>query len=352
MSKEVTVFLLSKVSNCSQVFVGLKELEHLGMVKLLIIDYTNSNHYPYKDKAIILVKFNSDFYFFDLQDGYWYGMEYYLERCDFYYKRSFSTQKNLMYNKTNRQKIRPLGFNMFVSCKDNPYAYESFFRTLIKTVAGVSKLSSFTIDSFVQNPAKKNKNDVKIIFFTRLYDFKRGSHSNENDKEIECINNMRIDLLRGLSSQFGSMFLGGLQDNKEARFQAPDLIVSKKITEKGNYIKQLHSCDIGVGSMGLHESTGWKTAEYIAASMGIVHEKLHYTVPGDFQIEKNYFDFTSVEECIERIQLLIDNPDLLFQMRVNNQKYYRKYLSPEKLVWNALTHHGKEDISGESFSVE
>ena len=63
MSKEVTVFLLSKVSHCSQVFVGLKELEHLGMVKLLIIDCTNSNHYPYKDKAIILVKFNSDFYF-------------------------------------------------------------------------------------------------------------------------------------------------------------------------------------------------------------------------------------------------------------------------------------------------
>lgn len=101
-------------------------------------------------------------------------------------------------------------------------------------------------------------------------------------------------------------------------------------------MKTLHQSDICIGTMGLHKSIGWKTAEYVAASKGIVNETLHYEVPGNFLEGKNYLAFITNEECMTGVSKLVDDPDLLFQMKVNNRQYYENYLRPDMLIKQVL----------------
>ena len=62
-----------------------------------------------------------------------------------------------------------------------------------------------------------------------------------------------------------------------------------------------------MASTGLHGSTGWKLAEYVAAGRAIVTEPLRYTLPGGFEEGKNYKTYTSPAECEEQLrQLLAD----------------------------------------------
>jgi len=307
----------------------------MGKINLTIYDYRDANIFPYSEKARILLNYNCKRLVCDLQDGYWDGMEYYLKEYDYYFKRSFSEKNNERFSSNERKKIYPLGFNYFVTCKGNPYGYEKLPKLVGKSIIGRSPLSFFTADLFTHEPVNRIDSKIRIIYYARLYD----PYWNDNDmrkNEINYINSMRIELIRGLREKYGNCFLGGLEKDGISKQLAPELIVPKGVTEKGRYLKLLHTCDIGIGSMGLHESIGWKTAEYIAASMGIVNEKFHYSVPGKFEVEKNYLDFTTAKECIEKVKQLIDNPEQLQQMKINNRLYYEKYLAPDKLVWNAL----------------
>lgn len=63
----------------------------------------------------------------------------------------------------------------------------------------------------------------------------------------------------------------------------------------------MYSSDICIGSMGLDESIGWKTAEYVAAGKAIIHEKMSYQIPYGFNKDTNYLEFSSADECIEKL---------------------------------------------------
>jgi len=64
--------------------------------------------------------------------------------------------------------------------------------------------------------------------------------------------------------------------------------VTSNLSNRRNYLEVMKQSDICISSMGLHQSIGWKTGEYIAASKAIINESFHYKVVGDFQIGKNY----------------------------------------------------------------
>ena len=93
---------------------------------------------------------------------------------------------------------------------------------------------------------------------------------------------------------------------------------------------------ICIATMGLHESIGWKFAEYVSASKAIVSEELHYEVPGDFQSGRNYLTFKTPEECVDQIDKLVKDEDYRYQMMVNNFNYYHQYVRPDRLVLNSL----------------
>jgi hypothetical protein len=88
--------------------------------------------------------------------------------------------------------------------------------------------------------------------------------------------------------------------------------------------------------MGLHQSIGWKFAEYVAASKAIVSETLHYDVPGAFGEGRNYLSFRTPEECVEAVSRLIRDDRLRQMIMRNNWNYYRRHVRPDRLVLGSL----------------
>ena len=139
-------------------------------------------------------------------------------------------------------------------------------------------------------------------------------------EERNRINSMRIAIIRRLRELYPDNFKGGVERSSISERLCPDLILDEKETIKRHYLKQLRHADICIGSMGLHQSIGWKIAEYIAASKAIVAEKFCYEVVGNWTEGMNYIPFSTVEECIEGIDRLIKNPELLHDMQIANWK--------------------------------
>lgn len=101
---------------------------------------------------------------------------------------------------------------------------------------------------------------------------------------------------------YGKQFVGGIRDSSIARLIAPDLIVSKQYSERSRYLKRLRNADICIGTTGLHDSIGWKTAE----------------------------------SCIDAVQRLLSNSDLVYQIKLNNLLYYYQYLKPDIMIKRTL----------------
>ena len=155
-------------------------------------------------------------------------------------------------------------------------------------------------------------------------------------KEREAINKKRIELVRALKKKYGKMFIGGIKNDAYARNVCPDLVLDEKLTRKKRYLSIMKKCGICIATTGLHESTGWKFAEYVAAGKAIVSEPLHYEVFGEFIAGKNYLEFNSTEECINQIEILLSDSKLRHFIEKANRKYYKNYERPDKQIQNAL----------------
>lgn len=337
--KNITINILSKREHNVQIVTGFLMLQKLGGYNINISTHLDKNNmYEFTNIPLIEVIYNDKKIIYDVEDGYWdpNGMRKYIDSCDYYFKRSFSSQKNKeFFLKYQNSKIYPLGLNYFVTYEGNPYNWiNSTWKSQFKPLFGKKKLSYFTPDRFEGEVVYK-ETDFKIVFLTRLWEPHAESTTVINS-EREYINEMRIDIIRRLKTQYGIQFIGGLQDTSYAREIAPDLIMPSKYTEKDKYLSLLKSADICIGSMGLHESIGWKTAEYVAAAKAIINEKLHYSVPGDFENEKNYLEFKSSNDCIELISGLINNPIRIYEMKLNNMHYYYKYMRPDVMLKRTL----------------
>ena len=122
----------------------------------------------------------------------------------------------------------------------------------------------------------------------------------------------------------------------QSQKMAPDLIMSAEFTKKINYLNNIKKHNICIATTGLHNSIGGKFAEYVAASRSIITEPLHYQPAGDFEENKNYLTFSTIDSLIEKIHLLLQNTELMKEIMTSNYQYYTQYLSPDKLVLNTL----------------
>lgn len=271
-----------------------------------------------------------------------------LSWCDYYFKRSYS----FLEMKEN-PKIMPLGFNYAVF-GSNDFSLQriiyslgfSYIKKKPKDVVNIlvrhSPLSFFLKHSAGKlNASISDFEDIprfdlpfRVIFFTRLWDPGR-TNNQDLIQEREFMNTMRVNLIRTLKKNYGESFIGGLEATEFAGKYFSDIVVPDSLTNKKNYLRLLRKSSIGISTAGLLKSNGWKIAEYIAGAKAIVSEKLYYEVPGDFLPEKNYLQFTSVEECINQIERLRD-PEFRFRLMEQNFVYYHRYLRPDMLIWNTL----------------
>ncbi len=335
-----------------QITAGLKILADKGFLDLEIerLKRGDIDFLPYNMLRVI---FNNKSIIFDMNDGYdnllkegESYVDFYneiLKDCDLFFKRSFNEQLNASLN--GADKIRKTAPNFFVTVPGNPaHSLRSDDPPKEKLKKAIRALphnkhsnNLFFEESFTS--FEKNSKNPNIIFFTRLWDPKgdyKGQLTQEKKEERHRINERRINCIRLGKKEFGNSFLAGLVANPYATKNYPDLLVKDgNLTVKSNYMEMVKKADIAVATAGLHRSTGWKFAEYLAASKAIVTEALFYSSHGDLRKGKNYLEFEDEYEFCQRISSLFE-AEKRYQMMKANREYYDEYMRCEKILLHAF----------------
>ena len=337
-----------------QITAGFLMLKHQGIIELEIEKQRtfDRDRLPYNMMEVI---FNEEIkILYDLNDGYDNLLDHHqdyveymnhlLTKYDYYFKRSFSSLYNSKLKQ--REKIFPLGLNYMVTTKGN-FAHTPTpcdpKKEKVKKFIRMLPFSQYynglyTIESFENAPRKET--NPRILFMARLWDSNgdgaNGISSAKKEERI-YINEQRAKCISLCKTEFGDRFYGGITPSPFSTKYYPELVLQdKRIAKRNNYLKKVKESSICIATMGLHESIGWKFAEYISASRAIVTEELHYEVPGDFVKGENYLAFTTPEECVDQIYTLLNNDYLRYKMMMKNYEYYHQYVRPDRLVLNSL----------------
>lgn len=335
-----------------QIIAGLALLDRKGAIRLKInrLKPDNPLKLPYN---MLEVLFGGKRIVFDMNDGYGNllkeGENYKVlydgltERCDILYKRSF--HGGLNERLSNPGKFRPTAPNFLVTVKGSPAHWpvpcdpprEKVKKIIRMLPANPYSNSSVYEENFRTEPVPGE--EPRILFMARLWDPAGdypGQLTGVMSEERREINESRAKCIRRCRKEFGSRFFGGITYSAFAEKEYGDLLLDNaELGRKEAYLARMKSFDIQIATMGLHKSTGWKFAEYIAAAKAIVTEPLYYSSAGGLADGKNYFSFKNEFECCEKIETLFDQPRR-YRMMKANKEYYDEFMSCEKMASRAL----------------
>lgn len=328
------VFQIGTDGHCSQIMAGLELLRQAGEIAV------DSSECRYVGGAMVEGCFRDRVVVYDLADGYQLAnkLRDLMKGCDFYFKRSYSRDLNRrVFSEEEQSKIFPLGLNYQVAVPGSLFQGQGLrgFRGFVKRLVGWKSDDYFTCDKFEEVPREIDSDKMQILFMTRLWSPDVDDASGERSRR-ESINAMRIALIRAFRKKYGKRFFGGVQRSRLAYSLAPDCILDYRITNRSNYLNILHGSDICIGSTGLHNSIGWKLAEYVAAAKAIATEPLFYEIPGGFDEGRNYLRFDDVDGAITAVDSLVNDPAAVYRMKLANADYYAHWLRPDALVRNSL----------------
>ncbi len=266
-----------------------------------------------------------------------------LDRVDHYFKRSYSRER--LRGNPGSEKVHPLGLIYPVySDGFDRFALQraTLWRGLGLIKAGVRAIGlDRLLAGRMHTPRLRDlegypalRRAPRVLFLAKVFDPQ--TFSLYQREPIERLNSMRADCVRLLRKELGSAFLGGLAHNSYSTRKFKDcLLPDPDLSLPRNYLRVLRQFPIGVATKGLHESNGFKLAEYVSASMAIVSESLQYAVPG-FRPGTNYLDFNTPRECADAAVRLIEEPNTRWQLMLNNFHYYRTHLRPDAVVLSTL----------------
>ncbi len=198
----ITINLVSHGHHCSQVLTGFLMLEKQGLVNLTIEDHTKDDNY--RHCSVVEVLAGNKRIIYDTMDGYLAldSMRFYLERVDFYFKRSYNAERNRELFPELYEKIHPLGMYYRIAFPGNPYC-EGIPERLAKYALRKDPFSYFTPERF-EARIERNENP-KVIFSTQLW-----NPEGNTDKNVQKMNEDRIRTVRVLKETYKAAFFGGL----------------------------------------------------------------------------------------------------------------------------------------------
>ncbi|MFK7977001.1 MAG: glycosyltransferase [Halioglobus sp.] len=361
----VSVYPVSLSSYTSQIWAGLDELNASGDIELTytsspeakIEERNGQYHFP-NNQHVFYLELRPEpnakpvLVCYDLMDNEgissWSG----LEKCDLYFKRSFSKEflksPERPWKDSNpewTQKIRPYGLNY--PCESNAAPSQlmrnlrhlhasggwrrqpsSELRKILARLKSPRRNASWhiPIEEFEAPPTSKT--EEVVLLQTRLF-------ADDNSEEVQTINRERVDLVRALKAAFDDRFIGGFMPSDQAQRQCPDLITNQP-SDRPSYLKLLRNSQVVAFSRGLVNSVGWRFGELTANSCCIVSERMRYELPDPLVDRENLLWFHSPESCVQACDELLSNPGMAQEIRENNYEYYNRYVRPNALVKNTL----------------
>lgn len=354
------LFCHSDSPHLQHLYTGFVMLRDIGLIDITqeIRSYNknNSNKMQHLKNAnhahltvVLLSEFNRKLIlFFDNHDSMEIDEED-LKNCDIYFKRSFSHKYINEYHSKFKDNICPLGLNYLVL--PNRISSMAQYRNLLLLRSFRGKLEEVissidTKNRFLFHPRLRDLHSLpkyllepKVLFMATAYDpYDSPERPKTKIEERIHINEFRANCIRLLRQELGPNFYGGLEHNKYTTVMYKDVLLEDPLkSRKRNYLHILDKYPIGIATSGLHGSMGWKLAEYVAFSKAIVSEKLHYGLPGYFQPENNYLEFSTPENCVEQSIRLLSDKELRENLMLNNSIYYQRYVKPDMLVFNAIS---------------
>jgi len=176
--------------------------------------------------------------------------------------------------------------------------------------------------------------EAKIYFRTRLYSPEQAPKLHQSG-QLKNVNDIRANTIRALKKHFGEQFVGGVRRSAFTKKYYPDCIFPENLDmeEHINLSKKYLIC---VNTSGLHDSTGWKFPEYLAASRCIISEPLKFELPFPIEKQKHYLPFTTPDECVEACRRILNDSKLAFSMRKDNYTYYENNVKPSMIIFRSL----------------
>jgi hypothetical protein len=291
---------------------------------------------------------------YDLRDGYNASPEAvplsaYLAGVDRYYKRSFAA--DLHTDLPTPERVAPLGLNYCatppaslwrrLALARGPYGHGSIPRALARYAAmqvrgdhrwsRVSRYEAPLTNGRTTSTTTSATTGPEVLYCTRVWE-----PSGITAQATHQINTQRVEIVRALRATFGPRCLAGLSGDTYSRAAYPDLVLPETTTTRHAYLGLVKRALVCVASVGLHGSTGWKLAEYLAASRAVVSDPLCYSLPGNFANPTHYLPYTTPDQCVSQAAVLLADPDLRQRMAQANWRYYQRYVRPDQVVWRTI----------------
>ena len=172
-----------------------------------------------------------------------------------------------------------------------------------------------------------------VSFMVRAWDPAAAS-SNSKGMFVE-VSDRRAALIRRLRARFGHRFVGGFVPTEFAKRQYPDCIAEVSTAQR-DFLRTVGHGGVGVSTRGLANSNPWKLAEYLALGTAIVTEPLVFSLPEALEVGINILEFGEIEDCIDRCQMLFDDPAVRVRMQQENWRYWCSYVRPKELLIRRL----------------
>jgi len=279
--------------------------------------------------------------------------------CDHYFKRGFDPRSLKRLDPHLRRKVLPYGLNY--QCRSQ-HEKRNTLKRLIRFCAADTpqRLRMRSMQQMVRNFAVRRlakgtaayapSNDRSllisdleagpdvvveplVLYQVKIYDPE--SLAGRPVAEFKRLMDERANLVRALKRAFGKQFIGGVLPTDYARKHYADCI-STFSPERRSYLRLVRGCLIGVATTGLHDSAGWKLAEYFAGSKCIVSKPLKYVLPRPLVEGEHYLTFDSANECVRSCVRILDDSDLVHRMRRANYHYYRSQIRPPQKIWSCI----------------
>jgi hypothetical protein len=348
---ECELFCASNKDHLQQIYTGFAMLSERGAIRLKqrILSPAPSRKDlppPLHDVALahLLARVNGKNVAFDVHDSNFID-EVLLSQVDFYFKRSW--QESAVKMCSAPHKVLPLGANVWVHHRapDKHAMQRAFVHSgvdALKSVLRALGLDRLMGDALytprvpdLEAPAAV-ATAPRVLFLAEAWD-PATALCEKTAQERLAINETRAMCMRGLKEAFGPKVTCGFRPAAFSRQAFPELVIDDvRLTKKRSYLALVREHAICVSSSGLHQSIGWKFAEYLSMSRAIVAERLHMGLPGGMAADVNYLEFTSAAQCVAQVSRLVHQPELMASLMRANRDYYTSFLEPSALVHRAL----------------
>lgn len=236
--------------------------------------------------------------------------------------------------------VAPLGLNYYIT-PSYPYGIRRPLGYL-RSVARHSMLarrmgaSRPILREDIESPPTRAAGD-KVLLYTRLWDPEATSRGGTAADDRRAINAKRVEVVQVVRRELGERATVGIQaDAFSSRFAPKSLLLPAKNSDKHSYLQKMKQHSICIATTGLHGSTGWRFAEYVAASRAVISEPLVYEAGPGMTRGMNYLEFTNAESLLTAIDGLLRDATSMEEMMAQNHEYYLQRLRPDELVWRTL----------------